>query len=191
MPQPIEQTNEYTDAEISEVVASAISALAETMGTEDKISVAKAKADETKAQAYESVHNLFESFGLDREAKATDYRQNGAYAEVARDICTGLSKKLKDPVAASKRGDPMFSMRVKKAWSRLVVAYREAREDTQSEADKAAKATMAKTNKTNKIKASLFDVLVGALRDPETTAETIEVIHGRFTSTAEDIEARE
>jgi hypothetical protein len=177
----------YSNEEYEDVVKSVASSLAEVMVLEDKTSRAKASADETKANAYGQAHALFESFALDREAKATEYKKNGLYNETQRDICDLLSKKVKDPVKTSKRGDSIYTDRIKKAWSRIVTAYRQSNEGTQSEADVKAKQTMALKNKQNARKAAVFDVLVEALNDPDASNEAIQAIHDRCLALANEI----
>jgi hypothetical protein len=189
--QQVDQSNEYTDAELSDVIDSVSAAIASSMLNGEKADNAKKAAEETKMGAYASAHNVFESFGLDRDAKATEYRQNGPYCEFQRDCCIAISKKLKDPVTSTKRGDNQYSPRVKKAWSRLVVAYRENNEDTtQSESDVRNKITAAFNAKINKEKAAVFDTLVQALRDENTTSEELDVLHGRCVALADAIDAR-
>jgi hypothetical protein len=182
--------NEYSDQEISDIIDSVSEGLAKGMADEAKADNVKAAAAQKKSDAYIQMHNVFEALGLDRDGKATDYRANGVYQEIQRDCCIALSKKLKDPVAAGARGAPRFSQRVSKAWSRLVTAYREDGDNTQSEADVKNKAKAAEVVKMNKEKGALFDVLVQTLRDPDGTDDQITVIHQRMIALAEVFDAK-
>jgi hypothetical protein len=182
--------NSYSDQEISDIIDSVSEGLAKGMADEAKADNVKAAAAQKKSDAYTQMGNLFEALGLDREAKATEYNNNGVYLEVKRDCCIALSKKLKDPISSGARGAPRFSQRVSKAWSRLVTAYREDSPNTQSEADVRNKAKAAETVKINKEKAAIFDVLVQTLRDPDGTDDQITIIHQRAIALAEVFDAK-
>jgi hypothetical protein len=104
-----------------------------------------------REDAYRIAHDLFLQLELLRSDKATDYRRNRTYRELLDSTCIALSDKLGDDYSVSRAGEYVFSSRVKKQWSRLVINFRENGNTTQSLADRQNKENAKQRAKINSI----------------------------------------
>jgi hypothetical protein len=93
-----------------------------------------------REDAYRTAHDVFRQLELLISDSAIDYRRNRSYRELQDATCVDLSTKLGDNYRVSRAGEYVFSSRVKKQWSRLVINFRENGSTTQSEADRINKA---------------------------------------------------
>lgn len=132
---------------------------ANKLDSKGKDSIAKGKA--LIKQVYTSIHEVMESYGLDRGVdNAKVYKDNADYEALRTNWCTRMSERRSEKINLTKDGAPIFGDAVKKQWSRMVTAYREHNEDgTQSAADQAAKAAKADKIRTDGLKAVLLDAV--------------------------------
>jgi hypothetical protein len=89
-----------------------------------------------REDAYRTAHDVFRQLELLSSDRAIDYRRNRSYRELQDATCVDLTTKLSDDYHVSRAGEYVFSSRVKKQWSRLVINFRENGSTTQSEADR-------------------------------------------------------
>lgn len=156
--------NDYSLEDQDKIAQEIGEMLGDASRLEDGISRSKEAGTAKKLAAYEKAHDLFDFFGLDKEAKsAREYDQIPEYAYFKDAVGNAISGKLKDKVLNNdKTGRPKFSDRVNKQISRMVLAWRKGTEGTQSEADVAGKARLAEKKKLAMQMAQLFKQVIAA-----------------------------
>lgn len=157
-----------TRDEIEKVAKQVGDSLAGVMNADGRIEKAKGQADTLRKEAAANLFPVFDRIGLEPEwgkefsAKAKEFDE---FNELQRQVCEHLSKKVKDPIEYTSKGVPIFSGRVKKAWSRLTISYREGGDGGQTKADSSARDAAKERAKTNTAKAEMMDHIIIAHKD--------------------------
>ena len=173
-------TNGYTIAEQDAIIGEVAGLLANSNKAGDAAAKSKTQSAEMQSRAKQQIFPLFDTFGLDKDAKISEWKKNPDFFHTYNDLGKALSKRLKDKVTESKQGNPVFSGRVKKQLSRLTTAYRTGNIDgTQSDADLAAKEAAKERSAANKIKAKLFDEIFEVYGQEDHDEDALEVVMDR------------
>jgi hypothetical protein len=149
---------EFTSAQIQSAATKVASLIYQSMMDEKAGDQKYLSGKHNREDAYRTAHDVFRHLELLNSDSAIDYRRNRSYRELQDATCVDLSTKLGDDYRVSRAGEYVFSSRVRKQWSRLVINFRENGSTTQSEADR--------INKTKaKQRASLNNMLAENYRE--------------------------
>lgn len=160
-----------SEKELAKAADAVAENLAGVMNADKRIDKAKADGDTLRKQAAEVLFPIFDRLGLEPDwgkdfaKKAKEFAE---YNQLQKQVCENLSKRVRDKVEFTAKGAPIFSSRVKKAWSRLNTSYKEGGDGGSTEADNNAREAAKARAKTNTAKAEMMDHIVIAHAEGDT-----------------------
>jgi len=179
-------SNAYTNDEINDIINSVAQDMAAAVNSDAAIDNMKGDSKERESRIAQRAFPFFESIGLDPSESATQFNKNPTYANFKNTVLTEVSRQIGDDVETSKRGEPVFSSRVKKRWSRIVTNYRKGDGDTSAttESDKEARKRYNEHKKYLAEMGEIMDVIVTEMAEGHSVLDDeIDVLLNRAIAT--------